>query len=222
MNRGGFGLVCWWMSLATLSCGSSGPVPQSGAARLDESCLNACAGVQRIPTCPREALAEPTLSVAEATAALDELVGQVVRVRGQLLKAEVSSTQIDCPTGTCCSELLNPSLALGELHLDGQYQLPGGQVGALRCAARAGMMDQSLASSPDERFFFEPWDRAKRGDPPHHRLQRAYCCSLDAHGQQVVVSATLAPPKHDDAPARLSDPFLCSLPGPEPKNLERR
>lgn len=179
---------------------------------MHDSCLHACVNVQPIPVCPPDEAAKPALTVQEVTAALEELVGREVRVRGPLNKADGRWTQINCSPGTCCSEQLDPGLALGNLRLEGSYVLADRRNDTVRCASQDGMMVQSLASSPEAGFSFERWDRAKRGDPQRQMLQRAFCCNLDGHGQQVLVSGTLTSTEDDLAAERLSNPFVCALP----------
>ena len=152
------------------------------------------------------------MTVEEVSAAFDALGGREVRVLGPLKKAEGVWTQMDCSPGTCCSEQIDPGLTLGALRVDGHYVLADGQNAALRCTSRDGMMVQSLARSRAARFAFERWDRGELGDPQSPRLERAYCCNLDAHGQRILVSATLTLSKDGLGSKRLSNPFMCALP----------
>lgn len=196
--------------LAVLSCASS--APQLDAPARHPSCLHACVNVQPIAVCPPDELAKPAMTEEEVNAAFDELVDSEVRVVGPLKKAEGVWTQIDCRPGVCCSEQIDPRLTLGALRLDGHFVLADGQNAALRCVSRDGTMVQSLARSREARFAFERWARGKLGDPQGQRWQRAYCCNLDAHGQRVLVSATLTVTKDGLEAKRLSNPFICALP----------
>jgi hypothetical protein len=132
-------------------------------------------------------------------------------VRGRFVKAEGTWTQINCPRNTCCSEQIDPRLAVGGLALEGRYRIPGDRTAKLRCVSGAGMMIQSLAGSAAAPFALEAWDRRTRGEPQRDILQRAYCCNLDAHGQDVIVEGTLAPAAGAFSPDRLLDPFVCAV-----------
>jgi hypothetical protein len=203
-----------WLCLVSIGCASGVPAEQPDPAALDDSCLHACLNVQSVPLCPPQLLTGSVRAAGDVAAAAEELIGQPVRARGRLGRAEGSWTQIDCPRNTCCSEQLDASLAVGELALEGRYQIPGNHAATLRCVSRAGMMIQSLAGSIAAPFSFELWDRRTRGEPQRHALQRAYCCNLDAHGQDVIVEGTLAPASRPFGPNRLVDPFVCATSKP--------
>lgn len=199
------------LCFAALSCASRGPAQLAKPAH-HASCLHACLNVRPVAVCSPDDLAKPTMTVQEVSAAFDELVDREVRVVGSLEKVEGVSTQVECSRGRCCNQQHDPGLALGALRLEGDYALADGQNAPIRCTSQDGMMVQSFASTRDARFAFEPWDRGKLGDPQRQRLQRAYCCNLDAHGQRVLVLAT--PTRSEDGleAKRLSSPFICALP----------
>jgi hypothetical protein len=207
-------MKCIPLCLLALGCSASAPPVGTPPTDLDDSCLYLCSGVQSVPPCAAEHAAG-ALPASEVAAAEGKSIGERVRVSGRLQRREGSWTQIDCPRNTCCAEQLDPTLAVGELALSGSYQLADGRAGNLQCVSRAGMMVQSPAASPDAPFALQPWERKVRGEPAREQLQRAYCCSLDARGQEVIVEGTLAASERAFAPTRLLDPFICAVGGPD-------
>ncbi len=204
-------MKCVWLCLVPIGCASGVPAEGPDPAALDDSCLHACFNVQSVPACPPQLLAGPVREAADVSAAAEQLMGQQVRVRGPFVKAESSWTQINCPRNTCCSEQIDPRLAVGELVLEGRYRVPADHSAELRCVSRAGMMIQSPAGAAAAPFEFERWDRGIRGEPQRQALQRAYCCNLDAHGQDVIVEGTVAPATRAFASSRMLDPFICAV-----------
>jgi hypothetical protein len=196
-----------------LACASTSPLRDSESKPLHDSCLHSCQNVRQIPVCPKEIASAPAHSPGQVAAMA---AGQPVRVRGRLGKGRGNWTQIECPRDVCCSEQLEPYVSLqdgtGELALAGEFRLPGDYSDKLRCAAREGRMVQTYAASLRSSWGFTSWNRRRDGDPDPETLQDdAYCCSLDAREQDVIVEGTVEPSGGPFSLHKLVDPFICEL-----------
>lgn len=179
-------------------CSARAPLRRPNGTTLHPSCLHECRNVRKIPACSSAALAAPTMTPSELHASAATLVGERVRVRGVIGKANGVWTQIDCGQEKCCGEQLAPYLSIddarttGKIARHGTARLAGGRMQALECYARSGHMIESYAAASSEQpFAFSPWQAASNVEPDPSELQAAYCCSLDGHGKTVLVEAEL-------------------------------
>jgi hypothetical protein len=208
------GLLCWFVLL--LGCSSPAMARDPKREPLHDSCLHSCQNVRKIPICPAEALSGPVHSPTRLIELAAQMDGQVVRVRGRLGKAEGLWSQINCPKDICCSSQLDPFVSIHdkavELALSGQFRLAGAAPEKLSCLSVGGAMIQSYSASAAAPLVFTRWNRRRDGEPDPELLQRAYCCNLDARGQQAIVAATFVRSEREFAPHRLTNPLVCELP----------